>query len=106
MPEIITKYPEIVLKILKETGAICGEGVQQQILKVCPPERFCSLPTGEICVYGVNEISKMTQIKTADLITYTQNPNINANLLFILFIFGLILGILITIFIKTIKKKP
>jgi hypothetical protein len=67
MPEIITKYPDIVLQILRESGAECGTGAAQRILTACPPERFCSLPTGEICVYGLNEIPKMTQISAAEI---------------------------------------
>lgn len=67
MPEQITKYPDVTLKVLKGSGARCGEGIEPQILTRCPPERFCSLPTGEICVYGIADIPKMTQIKPAEL---------------------------------------
>ena len=67
MPEQISKYPEVTIKILKEAGARCGEGVEQKILKKCPPERFCSLPTGEVCVYGIEDIPQMTQISTQEL---------------------------------------
>jgi hypothetical protein len=67
MPEQISKYPEVTLEVLKGAGARCGEGVQQKILKQCPAERFCSLPTGEICVYGVADIPTMTQIKADEL---------------------------------------
>lgn len=62
MPEVITRYPDIVLKILRDAGIECGTGAAPEILLNCPPERFCSLPTGEICVYGLDEISKATQI--------------------------------------------
>ncbi|MFQ5903316.1 MAG: hypothetical protein ACE5JO_06465 [Candidatus Binatia bacterium] len=67
MPEQISKYPQVTLKVLKGTGARCGDGVKQRILTQCPPERFCALPTGEICVYGIEEIPKMTQISTQEL---------------------------------------
>lgn len=67
MPEIITKYPDIVLQILRGSGAECGAGAAQRILTACPPERFCSMPTGEVCVYGLNEIPKMTQISAAEI---------------------------------------
>lgn len=67
MPEQITKYPDVTLKVLKGTGAVCGEGAPQKILRQCPAERFCSLPTGEICVYGINEIPQMTQITLQEL---------------------------------------
>ena len=67
MPEQISKYPEVTLTVLKGAGARCGEGVEQKILIQCPPERFCALPTGEICVYGIKQIPQMTQITTQEL---------------------------------------
>ena len=67
MPEQITKYPDVTLQVLREGGALCGQGAPQNILKKCPAERFCSLRTGEICVYGINEVPKMTQITTQEL---------------------------------------
>ncbi|MDR5733745.1 hypothetical protein QCE47_15535 [Caballeronia sp. LZ025] len=66
MPEQITKYPDVTLRVLKGAGAACGDGAPQKILKQCPADRFCSLPTGEICVYGVAEIPTMTQIDTRE----------------------------------------
>lgn len=67
MPEQITKYPDVTLQVLKGAGARCGEGATQQILKQCPAERFCALPTGEMCIYGVAEIPQMTQVTTAEV---------------------------------------
>ena len=67
MPEQISKYPEVTIQVLKEGGARCGPGVEKQILKQCPSERFCAFPSGEICVYGIAQIPQMTQIKTAEL---------------------------------------
>ena len=67
MPEQISKYPDVTLQVLKESGAICGQGAPQNILKQCPRDRFCSLRTGEICVYGINEISQMTQVTAQEL---------------------------------------
>jgi hypothetical protein len=67
MPEQISKYPEVTLKVLKGAGARCGEGAEQKILTRCPQDRFCSLPTGEICVYGIDQISHMTQITGSEL---------------------------------------
>ena len=67
MPEQISKYPDVTLTVLKSAGAMCGEGVPQKILTKCPASRFCSLPGGEICVYGINEIPQMTQFTTKDL---------------------------------------
>jgi hypothetical protein len=67
MPEQISKYPEVTLSVLKGAGARCAEGVKPQILTKCPAEQFCSLPTGEICVYGIEQIPKMTQITTQEI---------------------------------------
>lgn len=67
MPEIITKYPDIVLEVLRSSGAECGMGSVQHILTACPHERFCSLPSGEICVYGIREIASMTQVSYIEL---------------------------------------
>jgi hypothetical protein len=67
MPEQITKHPDVTLEVLKSAGAKCGEGAPQQILKKCPAERFCALPGGEMCVYGLDQIPQMTQITTQEL---------------------------------------
>jgi hypothetical protein len=67
MPEQISKYPDVTLEVLKGAGAVCGGGAPQEILTQCPSERFCSLPTGEICVYGIKEIPQMTQITLQEL---------------------------------------
>lgn len=67
MPEQISKYPDVTVNVLKGAGAICGEGAEQKILKKCPTERFCALPTGEVCVYGIDEIPQMTQITLPEL---------------------------------------
>jgi hypothetical protein len=67
MPEQISKYPEVTLKVLKGSGAVCGEGAEQRILTKCPPENFCSLRAGEICVYSIDEIPQMTQINTQEI---------------------------------------
>lgn len=67
MPEQISKYPEVTIQVLKGGGARCGPGVEKQILKQCPSERFCAFPSGEICVYGIAQIPQMTQIKTGEL---------------------------------------
>lgn len=102
MPEIISKYPEITIRVLEDGGARCGAGEEPQILKTCPRERFCSLPTGEICVYGLNEIPRMTQITQEEIarVVTDRLPEPRAAFLnweiflFVLvaFILGLILG--------------
>jgi hypothetical protein len=67
MPEQISKYPDVTLQVLREAGGVCGQGAPQKILKQCPRDRFCSLKTGEICVYGIDEIPKMTQVTSQEL---------------------------------------
>ncbi len=105
MPEQISKYPEVTLEVLKGAGAICGEGAEQKILAKCPQERFCSLKTGEICVYGISEIPQMTQISTEEIASVVC-PNHQQSSLFpstfsvsevmpigLLFSLGLLIGI-------------
>jgi hypothetical protein len=68
MPEQLTKHPDVTLQVLKSAGgARCGDGVAPQILTSCPAERFCALPGGEICVYGLPDAARMTQIEPAEL---------------------------------------
>jgi hypothetical protein len=68
MPEVISKHPEITIRVLQGAeGVICGQGAEQRILTRCPPERFCATPVGEVCVYGLNQIPQMTQISKEDL---------------------------------------
>lgn len=65
MPEQLTKHPDVTLQVLRSAGARCGEGVSPKILTHCPVERFCQLPGGELCVYGLPEAMQMTQITAA-----------------------------------------
>lgn len=67
MPEQLTKHPDVTLQALKSAGATCSEGAPQKILTSCPKERFCSLPGGEMCIYGLDQAAQMTQIKPAEL---------------------------------------
>jgi hypothetical protein len=67
MPEQLSKYPDVTLKILQDTGAACARGAPQKILTKCPANRFCALPTGEVCIYGIPEIPQMTQITPKEL---------------------------------------
>ena len=62
MPEQLTKHPDVTLQVLRSAGAQCGTGATQDILKACPAERFCKLPGGEVCIYGLPDIAQMTQI--------------------------------------------
>ena len=70
MPEILTRYPGIVTKILNDTGvAKCGrKGANKKILKLCPNKSFCSLPTGELCVYDYKNVGKMTQLTVKEIV--------------------------------------
>jgi hypothetical protein len=63
MPQVLTKHPEIVLRVIdRAEGATCGENAgPPKILKDCPIERFCRLPRGELCVYGLDDINKLSQ---------------------------------------------
>ena len=66
MPEQLSKHPEVTLQVLRSAGAKCGEGAAQEILTQCPAARFCKLPGGEVCVYGLPDAARMTQISTAE----------------------------------------
>jgi len=66
MPEQLTKHPDVTLQVLRSAGARCGEGAKQEILTHCPAERFCKLPGGELCVFGLPEARNMTQITAAE----------------------------------------
>lgn len=66
MPEQLSKHPEVTLQVLKSAGAQCGGGARQEILTACPADRFCKLPGGEICVYGLPQAGQMTQISAAE----------------------------------------
>jgi hypothetical protein len=66
MPEQLTKHPQVTLQVLQSAGAQCGVGAKQEILTACPAERFCKLPGGEVCVYGLPEARQMTQVTAAD----------------------------------------
>lgn len=66
MPELLTKYPDVALTILKDAKVACGTGKKPTILTQCPADRFCSLPTGELCIYGTKEINQTTQFRFLD----------------------------------------
>ena len=74
MPEQLTKHPEVTLEVLRSAGARCGEGLPQEILRQCPAPRFCKLPGGEICVYGLPEAGRMTQVSPAEWRTLFAAP--------------------------------
>lgn len=66
MPELLTKHPDVTLQVLRSAGAQCGNGAPQEILKACPAQGFCKLPGGELCVYGLSDATRMTQITASD----------------------------------------
>ena len=66
MPEQLTKHPEVTLQVLRSAGAQCGTGAPPTILTACPAERLCKLPGGEICIYGLADASRMTQLMPSD----------------------------------------
>jgi hypothetical protein len=74
MPEQLSKHPEVTLEVLRSSGAACGTGAPQEILKACPAGRFCKLPGGELCVYGLPEAKQMTQITEAEWRAVLQPP--------------------------------
>ena len=74
MPEQLTKHPEVTLQVLRSAGAQCGTGAPATILTACPAERLCKLPGGEICVYGLADASRMTQITQGDWQALVQAP--------------------------------
>ncbi len=103
MPEQISKYPEVTLQVLQGAGGICGKGVEQKILTRCPAERFCALPTGEICVYGLDQIPQMTQITMQEVarvvcpishasLVPAMEPTVQGVLLGACFALGLLIG--------------
>jgi hypothetical protein len=104
MPEVVTKYPEVVLQIIKDAGGKCGVGATQKILKKCPAANFCDMPTGEMCVYSLKDIHAMTQISPTEMaeMSKTVTPmysEANFMLLALFFAIGLAVGMWIN------KKK-
>jgi hypothetical protein len=73
VPEQLTKHPEVTLQVLRSAGTRCGEGAPQSILVKCPAERFCKVPGGELCVYGLADAPRMTQITSADWLALQQS---------------------------------
>jgi hypothetical protein len=101
MPEQLTKHPEVTLQVLRSAGAQCGSGAEQAILGACPAERFCKLPGGEICVYGLADAARMTQLGPSDWQALTRalaaepGPRIGTEAVLLaagLFLLGLLLG--------------
>jgi hypothetical protein len=101
MPEILTKYPDVALTVLKSGGGKCGVGMKQQILTSCPPEDFCSFPQGEICVYGLDKINAMTQINVAEIHELTSTvPTIYSDINIVLLMVSCLAGIFLGMWLK------
>jgi hypothetical protein len=97
MPEILTKHPDLVMQVLRESGDKCGMGAPQQILTSCPPERFCAMPTGEVCIYGLDEIHGMTQISPSEIVRAASDTSMIFSpevmlTVFLAFVLGTVLG--------------
>ncbi len=67
MPEVVTRHPDVLRKVLEGAGVQCGPGQPQKILTKCPPSQFCSTPTGELCIYETGQVEQMTQLSREDL---------------------------------------
>ncbi|ARG97717.1 hypothetical protein [Legionella micdadei] len=92
MPELLTKHPDLTLKLLKEAKIPCGTGAQQTILKACPKDQFCSLPSGELCIYGTNQISEMAQIHPVEFLFKPGNLGPLSALILIALVIGIWIG--------------
>ena len=82
MPDVLAKHPDVVIQVLQSQGATCGAAGEPQILKDCPREAFCRLQGGELCVLGVDQVARSTQITAEDLapqvcpkVTAAQTPD-------------------------------
>jgi hypothetical protein len=67
MPELLTNHPDVTIGVLESQGAQCGPQQAPEILTQCPPEQFCALEGGELCVYGLEQVNEMTQISGQEL---------------------------------------
>ena len=91
MPEIVTKYPDLILREFKDAGIQCGVATPK-ILVTCPKEKFCKLPTGEICIYSINEVPAMTQIHALDLFLFPSMAISLFSLMVMIFLIGMYIG--------------
>ena len=51
-------FVPMAVPVLVREEAMRGTGEPPQVLTACPAERFCKLPGGEVCVYGVAEATE------------------------------------------------
>jgi len=92
MPELITKYPEIALEVLKSANIPCSENIKPKILIDCPQHNFCSLPQGELCVYSVKDTLHTAQFAAADFLLIPKMWVPLSLLLLMLFLAGFYTG--------------
>jgi hypothetical protein len=113
MPEQLTKHPEITMRVLRGAGGKCGEGLKPELLVSCPPARFCKMPDGEICVYGLDDAARMTQITKNDwrAIQVQQKESVPAlhtvplGTLLIAVVISILAGMLIDAWINAIRHR-
>ncbi len=103
MPEQLTKHPEVTLEVLRSAGAKCGEGLAQKILTQCPKERFCQLPGGELCVFGLGDASKMTQITSSEWKSVAGEPSAGSG--WLIGGAGVLLGLAIGLAASQVRRR-
>lgn len=96
MPEIISKYPSIVIDVLKSGKVSCNTKAKPKILTTCPQEQFCSSSGGELCVYDVKATLHTSQFTAADLLMLPGLWLPLALLLFMAFLGGVYAGTKLT----------
>ena len=97
MPEVLTRYPNIVIDLLKGMGANCGRG-PKEILVDCPTKNFCTVPNGEMCILGLNDSNKLTHF-SANAIEQTGGKNGNNT-----FWLALLVVIILVVIIYFLKR--
>ncbi len=103
MPEIVTKHPEEVVKVLKGANMSCGEDIAAKEVPGCPSEQLCSIQggSGEICVYSPTDVSSMTQMSSLDFIK--NSPDLilpTVSLAAVLFLTGVLTGIALKRYVR------
>jgi hypothetical protein len=93
MPELLTKYPEVALTVLKKANINCGGDAKPKILIHCPAQQFCSLPAGELCIYGIADIPQMSQIRPLDVFLLPDSILFFGLIFVFVFLIGLVVGI-------------
>lgn len=93
MPELVTRYPKLAIQELQDAKLTCGKGAIPKILTKCPSDRFCALPTGELCIYGLQEVPTMSQINAMDLFYFPSFVLIYVALLVLSLACGVLLGV-------------